>query len=292
MSESKYFLTYDFKILYCPNINLKLSTKELNLDDLKFVKYNGNLNIIEIFFDIKSDTVNTIVDDVVKSKFGHELSKNDMEWIQKIEKALKVNSDIYENNHLMFNYYILKMRLAGFTEELAIAFTKNYFNNLNKKNEMDNLTSVKDSINILNNIIKTKEIWIGNNIYSYTKLEEEFLRTVLDYKKKLSFQFNFDIFKQDYLDIIQNSFIIYIYEYNKVPSYLVKNTKSILNNRSYIEMLLDIYNRIIMGILQYILNEDEYESFKYDGHKFLNTLIVDMCDTVKLYLNMLEESLK
>lgn len=291
MNESKYLLTYDFKILYCANIKLKLSCKELDLKTLTFIKYNGNLNMIDYFFEINTDALNDIVGDVFRCKFGHELSSSDMEWIQKIEKVLKLNKSIYNNENLMFNYYMLKLKLAGFKEELAMQFTKSYFYMLNESDKIDSLPSLKDSIEVLNDIISLKEIWIGNNLYNYTQLEEDFLRTVLNYKRKLSYQFNFDMFKDDYLNIIQNSFIAYIYEFNKTESYLVRKAQTLLNNKSYMDVLIDIYKRIITGIIQYLIENGEYSDFAEDDYKFVNNLMENMKDTVKLYLTIFEDHL-
>lgn len=292
MNEEKYLLTYDFKVLYCPSMKLKLSTKELDVKERKFIKYSGNLNIIDCFFEIDVETFNDIVENILNGKFGNELSDSDMDWIQKVEKILKVNKDIYNNDNLMFNYYILKMKLAGFEEGFAVQFAKNYFYNLKKKSELNNLISIEDSINILNNIIASKEIWLGNNIYAYTSLDEEFLRTLFNYKRKLGYKFNFDMLKQDYLNVIQNSFVLYIYEYNKKKSYLVKDKKTILNNEPYKNLLLEIYRRILEGIIKYLVEDGGYSDFANEGSKFIDNLINDMSDTVKLYLGLFEDTLK
>lgn len=288
MTESKYLLNHEFKILYCPSINIKLSTKELDMDTLKFVKYNGNLDTIDYFFEIDTNTVNDILGTVLNCKFGYELSTAEMDWIQKFENELKTNKEISKNRVLISNFYILKMRLAGFGVEFATAFAINYFRALSMQDVADNLTSVEQSIKKLDDIISSKEVWIGNEIDDYTSLDETFLSDVL--KRKIDNSLKFEEIKGDYLKLIQKSFIIYIYRYNSIKSYLVKETINILDNKSCKEILLDIHERIISGILKYLIENDDYPNFAND--KFIYNLINELSDTVSLYLTMVEDSLR
>lgn len=280
MNESKYFLTYDFKILYCPNTKLKLSCKELDINKLIFNKYNGDFNLIDYYFEIDSNTVDSLSKSVFNGKIGIELIDEDMEWIKKFERLAKTNIHLYENRNLLFNYIIMKLKLAGFQEPLALEFAKSYFLNLDKGLKIPDESEFLKTIEYL---INKKTYWIGNNIDKASQLENKFIKTLLAYKRKLQFKFDFSMLKDDYLKIVEKSIVNYLYSFNSTESYCVTKTLTLEEQEPY---LIQCYNIVLKNLFKEII-ETEYKDF-INEDRFINMITKEMINVVRLHLAILK----
>ena len=280
MNSYKYFLTYDFKVLYCPNIKLKLSTNELNPEKLTFEKYEGNLDIIEYMYEIKADLVGKLTQTIFNGEIGFELEKEQMDWIIKFENLLKEDESILNDKKLTFNYLVLKLILLGFSEKIAINFIKTYYINSEIINEFPTPKEITIKINKL---LKIKKFWIPNDINRYKDIEAKFIRTLFNYKKKLQYTFNFSSLKDEYYKVVEKSFIKHLYEYNKKTSYLINNPLSITEQEVYLK---ESYNRIICGIFEYLINNEFIEFTKEE--RFINNSLKEMLNIVDIYIKILK----
>lgn len=280
MIESKYLLTFDLRILYCPNIKLALSCKELNVETLEFSHYEGDLSIIQSCHELEAEKVELIVKNILNGEIGNELEEKDMLWLKTFDYQLTQNKNLFKNDKLVFNYLILKLRLLGFEEEDAKNIVQSYFQ---YKLLGANIPKVEDFIGAINKKMKNKRFWVCNDLYEEKEFELKFIRTVLMYKNKLNYKFDFKMFKDEYLKVCEKSFINKIYNFNKTPSYLVKRPLSISDQKHY---LIYTYKSHIAGILQYLLERD-FANLAHD-EMFINILIDDMASVLKLYLTIKE----
>ena len=67
-AKSKYVLTYDLKILYCPNMQIRTACKELNLMTHEFSQFEGNLAALDNGFEIAASSVKNISDNILLGK--------------------------------------------------------------------------------------------------------------------------------------------------------------------------------------------------------------------------------
>ena len=280
MIESKYLLTFDLRILYCPSINLALSCKELNVETLEFSHYEGDLSVMQSCYELEAEKVELIVKNVLNGEIGNELEEKDMLWIKTFDYQLNQNKNLLKNDKLVFNYLILKLRLLGFEEEDSINIVQHYFQ---YKLQGIKIPTVEDFIKAINQKMKNKRFWVCNDLYEEKEFELKFIRTVLMYKNKLNYKFDFKMFKEEYLKVCEKSFINKIYNFNKTPSYLVKRPLSISDQKHY---LIYTYKSHIAGILQYLLERD-FANLAHD-EMFINVLIDDMASVLKLYLTIKE----
>ena len=287
MSNTAYLIDYNLKLLYLANKNIKSLCKEFDFNDMNFSKkYSGNSDLIDCCLEIDDNTFKVLIDSTYNSKFSYELSDSDMEWIIKLESILPVDSNLYNDKKYMFNYIVLKLMLIGFPNELAINFATKYYSLVETG---INVPKIYEVINSINNIIDNKTIWIGNEINNYLENEEDFVRDILREKKRLKFDFDFSKFKDDYYNLTETSFINYIYEYNCKKSYLVKNKINLLDD-SCKQILLNIFERIIGGIIQYLLS-NEFRELESE-YRFIDNLKDDLKNVVSIYLHVLDENLK
>ena len=280
MIESKYLLTFDLRILYCPSINLALSCKELNVETLEFSHYEGDLSVMQSCYELEAEKVELIVKNVLNGEIGNELEEKDMLWLKTFDYQLNQNKNLLKNDKLVFNYLILKLRLLGFEEEDSINIIQHYFQ---YKLQGIKIPTVEDFIKAINQKMKNKRFWVCNDLYEEKEFELKFIRTVLMYKNKLNYKFDFKMFKEEYLKVCEKSFINKIYNFNKTPSYLVKRPLSISDQKHY---LIYTYKSHIAGILQYLLERD-FANLAHD-EMFINVLIDDMASVLKLYLTIKE----
>lgn len=281
MNPSKYLLTYDLRILYCPNMKLALSCKELNLDTLEFTYYEGDLNVLNACYVLEADDVESIVKNIINGEVGNELDIDEMNWLKAFDYQYNKDANLVRNDELTFNYLILKLKLLGFSEEESKNIVKAYF--VYKKNNVKGLPDVEDFISALNRKIRNKRFWICKNLYDETDLEYEFIKTVLSYKNKLQYKFDFRAFKDEYLKVCEKSIVPKLYNYNKTPSYLVRKPLDISDQRPY---LLYTYKTHIASLINYLI-ERYFQNLASD-ERFINILIDELSAVVKLYLSISE----
>ena len=70
-AKSKSVLTYDLKILYCPNMQIKSACKELNLMTHEFSQFEGNLADLDNGYEIVASIVKNIADNILLGKVGN-----------------------------------------------------------------------------------------------------------------------------------------------------------------------------------------------------------------------------
>ena len=279
-NDSRYLLTFDLKILYCPNIKIRVSCKELDLETLEFSKYRGNIDDIDTSYPINVNEIEKIVKYIINGEFRNGIKTDYIEWLEMYEKALSDNPNLINDNKLAFNYLVLKYHLLGFPKNEAIDMVKFYFA-LKIKNY--NIPPIEEVISILNNKINTTKYWIPNTIQEFKYLELDYLRTVFKDRLKYKYDFDFNFVRENYLKVCSLSFIKSIYQFNKEPSYLVRTPLDMKEQKKYI---INNYRTIIVGIIQYLL-ENEFPQLNTDD-KFLNSLITELTNTVDTYLSVIK----
>ena len=75
LRNEKIVLTYEMKILYCPDIEMNLSCKELNLSTLQFRLYAGNRSDLFTGFELSAEDVTSVARDILMGKIGYELAE-------------------------------------------------------------------------------------------------------------------------------------------------------------------------------------------------------------------------
>ena len=103
MNDSGFFLTYDLKILYCQSIQTASSLKQLILDTLAFMQYEGDKNVLLNSYALEGDEIETLTKQILMGKVGDELPEEDMKWIMDFEKLLKEDASLITNRDLAFN---------------------------------------------------------------------------------------------------------------------------------------------------------------------------------------------
>lgn len=280
MIESKYYLTFDLRILYCPNPKLALSCKELNQESLEFTYYEDDLDILDTSYELEADNIDVLVKKILNGEIGTELPLKEMNWIKLFESELKRNECLLNNDNLMFNYLVLKFRLLGFNDDFAKDIVLTYFK---YKRENRYIPSLKNFIKCIDKKLSNKVFWICNDLQNEENIEYEFLKTVLSNKSKLHNKFDFNIFKDQYLKVCEKSFIPKIIKFNETPSYLIKSPMDISDQKHY---LMIVYNMNISRIIHYLI-DNEYKNLAQD-ERFIRILINDMSSILRLYLKIKE----
>lgn len=278
MNESKYMLTNDFRILYCPNMKLKLSCKELDCLTMDFSKYNGNLDLLESFMELNSKEIDLIINNIFNAIIGIELNIEDMEWLKKFDKLLEEDINIINNKKIVFNYCVLKLKLIGFPEEMALNIAKTQFINQELNNEYPHYTVFIDSIN---EILDKRKFWISNTVNNFNNREMNFLRTIFTYKNKLQYKFDFNVFKNDYLNVVGKSFVPHLIKFNSTESYLIRNP---LTPSKQDEYIIKSYSYIIIELINALLKKEFPNLLRNED--FIYDLINELKLVVKLYLKI------
>lgn len=277
MDKNKYILTFDFRILYCPSMISGLSCKELNPETLDFNYYEGNTSISHCY-ELNPQRVEQVVKEIFNGKIGYSLRKDEIDWLEKCDKLLKREPKLLQNDRLMFNYCILKLRLLGFLEEEAVEITKLYFRAV-KISDVQ-IPSFTEFISIIDNIMKKKKFWVCVETLEEKDLEIQFLRKILSNKLQLKHNFNFNSFKEEYLLLCSKSFFHRLSSYNQSPSYLVKEPLKLSDQKSYLFYLQEIYiSDLIRSIVEY-----EFRSLSHET-LFLSKLKKDLISTFRLYIH-------
>lgn len=281
MDTNKYFLTYDFKIIFCQDFTFKQNCKELN-SNLEFIDYNGNVDILENYMEITPQDVSFLVNNIMNNKIGTELHEEDMLWIKSFEKIMN-EEDLLNCDKLMYNYLILKLQLVGFSEKLACNYVENYYTN---KTVLSKEIGVKDFLDNINEKINNKKFWIGNKISEYEDNEIDFIINILKNKNKLKYKFDFLNYRQAYINVIKNSFLDYIVKFNKTKSYLIKE---ILPSKEFEKYMFYSYQMILNILFENIIfNNFEFKNEpSINSKKFIDKTINDMLETLKSYYSTL-----
>lgn len=276
MNDSKYFLTFDFKILYCPNINFILSCKELNLNTLEFTNYDGDLKALEASYEIKAEMVHVIVQNILNGEIGLELDSKEMKWLNLFDTELRKDSSILNNERLVYNYLILKLQLIGFSAVDSKSIITKYFE---FKRDSKVIITIEEFIRTINQQLDRKIFWVCNGIESEKKIEYKFIETVLSYKRSLKYKFDFQMFKESYINVCKHSFVMKIYEYNNTSSYLVKRPLSLVEQ---VDFLIYAHKSILRGMLENLIEEKFFE-LSEEG-LFQKQLIDEMSDIMRIHL--------
>lgn len=278
MYNSKYLLSSDFKILYLPNSELKLSCKEFDFKSMNFKNYEGNIKFLDYYYEIDKDFLNDLMEKLLQGEIGIELDKKEMELLVKLEDMIHTKKEISNNKQIMFNYCVLKMKLAGFPEKVALAFIKNQFFNESRVNGYPNILVLIDNINSL---LNKRKFWINKDSLNYVDIEKSFIKTVFDYKIKLKSNFSFSMFKSQYVDIIKDSFVPKLVNFNETKSYLVEKPTKLETQKKH---LYNSFKYVITGIIDDLLKTD-YTSLSSQEY-FIHELIDYLSDEFNLYVEM------
>ena len=276
-AKSKYVLTYDLKILYCPNMQIKNVCKELNLLTYEFSQYEGKESAIDNGYEIAANMVKGIADKIIMGKVGNELPEKEMKWIQDFERLLRDDISLITNRELTFNYLILKLALAGFSLDVAKNIVVAYYSNIINKNEVPH---PQVFLNEINNVLKNKTFWVKFDLQKEEITEYLFIKKVLKARDRIGYTFSFDeLFRNEYLNLAGDGVATALIKYNQQPSYLVTHKLS-LNEQ--MPLVLSVYKKIIWGLIVKAYTEmgrpvDEI---------IAKGLIKDMTNTLKLYMTI------
>lgn len=277
MNDSGFFLTYDLKILYCPNLQLANNCKELNIETRTFSQFDGNMSILANSYTLQKDEVEDIIQNVLMGEIGDELPKENMNWIIDFENLLKEDPSLITNRDLAFNYFILKLILMGFSQDKAKDIIINYYEHIIRE---ENVPHPQLLLNEINKYLEYKKFWVKFDIKAEKLKEFKMMKKIIKTKKELGYQFKFEpLFKQEYLDLISSSFVPKLIKFNQEKSYLVKK-KVDLN--ALVPYVTQVYQEILLGIIYRICEND---NFPYD-ETFFNNLLKEMTSVLKLYLTI------
>lgn len=276
-AKSKYILTYDLKILYCPNIQIKSACKELNLLSHEFTQFEGKETDIDTGFEIAANNVKNISDKILLGKVGNELPEKEMQWIQDYEQLLREDVSIITNRELAFNYLILKLALIGFPLEMAKNIVVHYYSNIINKYDVPH---PQIFLNEINNVLKNKTFWVKFDLQKEEVAEYLFIKKVLKARDRIGYTFSFDeLFRAEYLNIASNGVATALIKYNQQPSYLVTHKLS-LNEQ--MPLVLNVYKKIIWGLIVKAYTE----LGKPMDDIIAKGIVKDMTNTLKLYMTI------
>lgn len=276
-AKSKYVLTYDLKILYCPNIQLKNICKELNLMTYEFSQFEGKESAIDNGYEIAANTVKNIADKIIMGKVGNELPEKEMKWIQDYERLLREDLSLITNRELTFNYLILKLALAGFSLDVAKNIVVHYYTNIINQNDVPH---PQIFLNEINNVLKNKTFWVKFDLQKEEISEYLFIKKVLKARERIGYTFSFDeLFRTEYLNLASDGVATSLIKYNQQPSYLVTHKMS-LNEQ--MPLVLSVYKKIIWGLIVKAYTE----MGKPVDELIAKGLVKDMTNILKLYMTI------
>lgn len=276
-TDSGFFLTYDLRILYCPNLQISNTCKELNIETHAFSQFDGNLGIISNSYPLDNAEVEDIISNILTGKIGDELPLENMNWIINFENLLKEDPSFITNRELTFNYLILKFILMGFSPNKAKDIVVNYYEHIIREEDVPHPQIL---LNQINKFLTYKKFWVKFDIKNEKLKEFKMMKKIIKAKQELGYQFKFDtLFKQEYLDLIKYSFVPKLIKFNQEESYLVKE-KMDLN--TLIPFITQVYQEILLGIIYKICETD---NITYD-ETFFSNLLKEMTSVLKLYLTI------
>lgn len=278
--NSKFFLSYDFRIFFCPDTFLIGACKELNQETLKFELYTGNKELVEHAYTIEADEINSMVKGILTGRISYLLNDKNLSWIKEFEITASKQSQLWENERYVFNYLILKAMLMGFSQSKALEVVKSYFE---YKRECIPVLNLKSMVKAMNKNIDSKEFWITNRMSEFDKLETSFLKKVLDNKVSSGFAFDYKYFEREYISICNNSFSKENYLINLKKSYPIKKNKTLQEQTPYI---FQAYESIMGAIINNLVTTS-FPKLQQEG-KFLTGLLYDMKDTLTITMTTWE----
>lgn len=253
--QSKYVLTYELKILYCQDIDLNFSCKELNLSTLQFHLYDGNKKDLNTGFELNPEEINNIAQEILMGKTGYVLSDKKMEWLEKFETLLKSNMKLLLNKNVAYTYFILKLQLLGFSEEVAKDIVSNYYTNIENNQKVVHQQIFLKNIN---KYLKEKIFWVPNNLEKEELKEYQFLEKVINSKLEMMYKFSFDqLYREQYLFLLKTGIFNTFINYNLYPSYLIRQKHAVIDLIPYMfteyekiitKLMTDIYNKNYLAI--------------------------------------------
>lgn len=244
IKNSKYTLTYDLRILYCPNLSLREHCKILNFDTLEFEPFDGNIEELDNGYELPAESLKNVSDRILLGQIGYELPEKEMKWIQDFESLLKNDISLITNRELAFNYFILKLSLLGFSSEMAKNIVIHYYSNIINNIKVAHPQSFLKEIN---RVLANKNFWVKYDLQNPELMEYKYIKDFLKARYTIGYTFTFDIrLRQEYLDICKNGVAVALINYNKTPSYLVQRTA---NPTELMRLLEGIYKKIIWGLI-------------------------------------------
>lgn len=251
---SKYGLNCYLDIIYCKDDFLEIF-KILDLNSLKFIDFNNKNKETKYLHEVNAEDLEYIVNNIYNGKMVQNLSSKNSLWLKTFEVKLLKNISILNNSKLLFNYLILKLNSIGFDEEFSINYSKYIISLLtNNYISTQDLLQLKDKID---NIYKSKEYFIINNIGDFKKLEINLLESILTSKKMDNFNFDFRNFEKNIILQDQQSFSKHCFNQNKHLDFKL--------NKIY---TLGLYKHLITNYLNEVLT---LKDLQFD-HVFLNKL--------------------
>ncbi len=272
----KYVLTYEMKILYCPDIEMNLSCKELNLSTLQFRLYAGNRSDLFAGFELSAEDVTSVARDILMGKIGYELAEKQMTWLQKFEELLKKDISLILNKDISYNYFVLKLQLLGFEEQMAKDIVYHYYKQLEQKQEVAHPQVFLKKINTL---LRQKAFWVKKDLWKEMDAETTFFQGVIGTKLEQQYKFSFDkMYKDDYIEVLKTGIIHTLLLYNLTPSYLVRKKQAVTDLVPYV---LSVYKYYMRNILNNIC----INTFHITPNKgFIDDLLYQMEMIVRVYV--------
>ena len=253
--RTKYVLTYDLKILYCQDIDLNLSCKELDLSNLQFHLYDGSKEDLNYGFELNPNEVNVIASEILMGKVGYILSDKNMLWLEKFEEMLKRDMTLLLNKKVSYTYFILKLQLLGFGEDIAKDIVMNYYYSLERG---EKVAHPQVFLKNINRLLKQKIFWVPMNFDKEEILEYKFLQEIIETKQDMMYKFSFDqMYRDRYMDICKKGIVHKLLEFNTHPSYMVRKKQNISNlvpftiqeyNKLIKKMMINIYNKKYLNV--------------------------------------------
>lgn len=271
-----FFLTYDFQIGFYKKIQVINTTKLYDHKKKAFVDYLGGDNPFLTSYKPQQKDVQKILDILSNDDYSITLKDKDMKWYKEVYHLYKENKNIILNEkEILYNFLILKCKLAGFKEEFSIRFIRHLFGL--KKSENINLETTIDR---LDGFIDGKKIWVPYSLYDDLNEENEILYRIVKQKQKETFNFNFNVsFSREYLELTQNSFIRHTYEYNRVPNFFHDTGKDL---KEQYDILLKIYEFFIRQSLINIFQSNQRWARLAENNEYINTLVAHLKGTLEL----------
>lgn len=246
MKQNIFYVDYLLNVYSKPTIwdgEIKKYNYETGtFENIKFEDKNIEDSCIQITIDMARD----IIKNVFHRTYSYCLEYNDEIWLEKYEKESLKKIEIKDNKYLLFNYILLKSKMAGLNDEIGIQIYSNFF--YNNKNVL-----VENILNTLNFFIKKKKYWIPN---INNELEKEYILLDDIMKKRMSTSnFDFSFFEKRYLELCNNGFIKKIYDYNKSKNKYINNVYS---NEEIKNFILKYYKFKINEFLDILTEKYEY----------------------------------
>ena len=275
--KEKYVLTYELRILYCPDVQLNLMCKEFNLSNFQFTLFDGDRSDLETGFELYPDEINTIASEILMGKIGYELPQKEMKWMEKYEKKLKENMSLILNTKVTYNYFILKLRLLGFKEEIAKEMVSNYYRMIESgKNVQHPQIFLKN----INKFLSKKIFWVTNDIEKERNIEFLFFEKVVDSKFELGYKFSFDqLYKEQYLVMEKNGIVTALLQFTQKPSYLVRKKYQVTNLVPYV---IKVYSTIVKQMVSDIYARKHL----VPSESFLDDITKQVIIAARLYISL------